>query len=413
MRVLRILAFSIFFAVANIENFASAGEDVCSQLDSPNSVLQCVASRHPEIVRSINRAKQTEKGIEWASQIPNPEFSSQATYGKSLGDTLIDAQAALVQPLELGGKRSARTELAEAKTEKALDLLLASKEEALVQTVRYLIRLRQIKDEASTVDEAIETFTKIIKQYRSRVKLTPEQQVSVNVFSLSKADYQFRKTELEQEREGIRAYFNVIHLPLKEVEKVLPNYTTKWPEIKKMEPKGSELRLANRVLLLAEKEHEVAKSLSWPNLNIGPMVGYQSAGGISNPVYGVQLSFPLPLFNLNGGQRAYTAAGIFRAETNLQIRKSEIDQKSQRLKTIYDKSVKVLAQIPSQNKLIKQHHQMEKFFVRGLVSAALIIEAHRQILDYFVGRHAHEMKAQDALWKSYALNGSILEETFK
>jgi cobalt-zinc-cadmium efflux system outer membrane protein len=57
-----------------------------------------------------------------------------------------------------------------------------------------------------------------------------------------------------------------------------------------------------------------------------------------------------------------------------------------------------------------KHKNMEELFERGIVSAALIIEAHRLMAEFAAEQNEQELKAIEALWSIYALQGKILEE---
>ncbi|MCB9085231.1 MAG: hypothetical protein H6624_12845 [Bdellovibrionaceae bacterium] len=44
------------------------------------------------------------------------------------------------------------------------------------------------------------------------------------------------------------------------------------------------------------------------------------------------------------------------------------------------------------------------------MNSALVIEMHREVFEFYEGLHEHELKAIDALWRLYALKGTLLKE---
>ena len=58
----------------------------------------------------------------------------------------------------------------------------------------------------------------------------------------------------------------------------------------------------------------------------------------------------------------------------------------------------------------KKHKNMESLFERGLIQSSLIIEAHRQMADFTESVNEQELRAVEALWSIYALEGRIPQE---
>lgn len=49
------------------------------------------------------------------------------------------------------------------------------------------------------------------------------------------------------------------------------------------------------------------------------MIQLQNYGGIQSQLFGFQLNLSLPVFNLNGGKRAFAAKGIASAEGYIEL----------------------------------------------------------------------------------------------
>ena len=58
-------------------------------------------------------------------------------------------------------------------------------------------------------------------------------------------------------------------------------------------------------------------------------------------------------------------------------------------------------------KLEKKHRKIESLFKRGIISTSLVIESHRQLIEFFNTRFEFENGATEALWNIYKLNGEI------
>ena len=63
-----------------------------------------------------------------------------------------------------------------------------------------------------------------------------------------------------------------------------------------------------------------------------------------------------------------------------------------------------------ESNISSKHDELHKLIRRGVISAPLIIEMHREISEYYENLHAQELKALESLWTLYALRGTILEE---
>ncbi len=401
-----------------VSSYASSAENIdqACRISRAQDVIACVLSRHPDLVRAQDAFKQALELKSLAGQIPNPELDSNVNRGKLLGDTVLESEVSLGFTIELGGKRGARIKKAKAEESVSKSKLLSEKEKVVVKTVVALFRLKHIFKELSVIEEALSTFDKIQKQYRARVKLNAEQQVSLEVFQLAQSDYQFQKRTLFQEKKVLKEYFLIATgLQIEEISKILPQMSSEWSDLNSTKNKvvGSELKLAQSRVLSAQGDLSLAQSQSWPDLKVGPMFRYNSEGGISYPAYGLTFSVPLPLFSLNSGGRAYASRGLLNAERSLGLQRSESLTRKSRLYSIYKSSVEALRESPAIRKIEGKHKSIEKLFFRGLISSPLVIEAHRQIIDVIKSQNDQEIRAAESLWEIYALEGRILQEELR
>jgi len=282
-------------------------------------------------------------------------------------------------------------------------------------TLTTLYRLRQIQAELHVLDEALDTFTRIQKLFKSRPKLAPEQQVSIGVFQLAEGDYKFRLAALSTEETALLKQLSfALGQTFSPSTNLLPPKKKDWVEpdtLQKAWPlRGSAIKAPQVGLKLAEAELELAKSESWPNVMIGPTVESQTQGPFTYQTYGLNLSFALPLFQVNGGGRAFAYRGIDRAEVVLQAAQRGLNTEREILFQKYKNAVVALKSAVSTAEMERRHHDLERLFNRGMINSQLVIEAHRQMVDFTKSQNEQELSAIEALYSIYRLEGRLFEE---
>lgn len=408
IKVLQILLVLSFL----VHTKALRASETCPSLNTPKDLLSCAMNNHPDLIRGKGSLKQAESFEDKAGQRINPEFSVKSVSGMNLGDIVVNNEFNLTHTLELGGKRSARIEKGAADLEQVSSEFLKTKEDVYISVLRALYRIRQVHFETKTLEEALNTFSKIQRQYKSRPRLAPEQEVSLSVFQLAEGDYKLRKTSLETEEYSLERSIEIaIGKDFPHKESVLPPRKHDWPDYSAQgrEFRGSDLKLALSDLRSAQAEMELARSESWPDLKIGPTIQSQTEGPIIYWTYGVNLTLPLPLFQINGAGRAVATTGLLRAEQSLELKKRELTQVQKVLVTQYERAVKSLKESVSLSEIERQHKAVEQQFARGVISSSLVIEAHRQMVDFTERQNDQELTALEALLRLRALEGSLFE----
>lgn len=387
----------------------------CPLPSVPMDTLRCATENHPDVKRAKLAAQHSESLTEVAAQIPNPELETQSMVGQLYGDTLMQTQISLTQPIEWGGRRSSRIQVAYAQQSQAQSDLRQAQAEIVKQTVKKLHRLRQIENERETLEEAVGSFSKLVAQYRERQRLTPEQEASRAVFEMAQADSKIKLSVLLEEEREIGHFFHVATgNGLSEIKKALPTSPKSWPKISErndLKPPSPYMArlLSDQELFRADQSAAVAAS--WPGLRLGPMVQLESSGPIQGQIYGLQLNIEIPVFNLNGGGRLHAARGIERAEKSISLLKAEESHERVEQTLVYQGAVSALSEAPSLASLERQHQRIEELSVRGLISGAMVVEAHRQRSELQKSRNERELKAIEALWIIYNLDGRIFEES--
>ncbi|MCG3205732.1 MAG: hypothetical protein KCHDKBKB_02455 [Elusimicrobia bacterium] len=392
-----------------------AGESPPCEITTAQDILSCALKNHPDLLRAEIQLKNLGAYDTLARQRPNPELESEAASQNGDDNPSFKAQAAYLHTIELGSKRKRRGLQATAQKDLILARAALAKEEVARKTVLNLHRLRQISSEKKIVDEALSTFATIIKQYKSRPALSPEQNVSLNAFILAQGLYVLKNSALSQEQELLKAYFDIATgVPFETVLENLPEKKGTWPSVEAsteaLTVRGSQLQASLAQAAVAKSEFDLAASAAKPDLEIGPMVEIERGRNQDSESYGGALNLPLPLYQQNQGGIALAKAESEQADLSAQLRRRELNLELQALMNNYRHAVSSFKNIPTVSQMEAKHKNMEELFERGIVSAALIIEAHRLMAEFAKEQNEHELKAIEALWTIYALQGKILEE---
>lgn len=357
-------------------------------------------------------AQQARARVGAASQWQNPEFGVDSVSGTSGNEKEGETELSLGIPIELGGKISSRKEIAAGGVTLYEVRLTEAKAKARGAALLKLHRLRQVLHEQEVIDESVSTFSKLISQYAKRRGLSPEQEISASVFRMAKGDYDLKKVETQEELLSLDSYFKVsFGKKVEELKSLLPSSPKNWPKVDSDFSPGTSpaFKAAQAELAMAEGELSLAGSEAWPTVVVGPSMKMVKEGGNNKNQYGFNLSFPLPFFSLNGGNRAVAEAGVKVSEAAKSLAIVAEDSGRRELVKIYEQSVTVLASSLSHQEIEKKHAEVERLFLRGIVPSALVIEAHRTFVDLEKARNERELKTLSALLDIYTIDGKKLE----
>jgi cobalt-zinc-cadmium efflux system outer membrane protein len=413
-----LISFLSLFYEAQAADQASAhvhgSHTECPLPKSTQDILRCAQEEHPRVQRAKLSLNQTRGLSDQVSQFQNPELEVESVSGSIEGEKRSESKIALLVPIELGGKRSARKFEAQSQTKHSEAELLEVQSEVIIETVTKLHRLRQLEKEKSLLLDGINNFTQVVNQQKSRPGLAPEQKVSLSVFRMALAEAKIRQAELFEEEKALEHYFHIsTGHSLSEIKPYLPKAPQDWPTIStKPENALSPRALASRAELdLALAQVHAAQANTWPELKVGPMFQQEQEGSNRGSIFGVQLSMGLPVFSLNSGSKNYAKLGETKAQKILILNQSEENHEREEQVRVYERTVQILKETPSTEELEKDLKQNENYSKRGLVSASLIIESHRQIEELARSRHGREIKAFESLWHIHKFDGRILMES--
>ena len=382
----------------------------CEFLKNPNDVLKCVMDNHISLKLGQAEVSKTNFLIEEANQRLNPEFNANITKNRNSDFT---SELSLIQTFELGGKRSARTKVAKSKLALTQLNLLKKREEVIIQTVIDLYRVRQINHEKEVVKEIIETFRRVKQQYSKAGRLSPEDKVSISIFNMSLEDSKLKLNILENEMQEILSRIeSETGKQLMLTSSLLPQIKRDWGNITSSEINGSAIKEAFGKLEVVRAIQDLEESGSWSDLNIGPT--FEVNSGYRNDYrFGIGVGIALPIFHRNDARKAVSRESVKIAELEVGYLESRLIREKKYLYSVYENVSKTITKTLSNKKINLKHRNLHKMTTRGVIPASLIIELHRQIMDYYENLHKKEIQGVEAFWRILALEGRILEEKLK
>ncbi len=380
-------------------------ETDCNQSNNVDQLVECFIGKHPALSISKADIEISSSEIKRASQRINPSLDWELTEAQGASGLMNELN--LMHTIELGSKRSARIKLAEVK--KNITSLGYEKSYNQIKTelILALYRLRQIDHEAEVIEENQTTFRRMIRQYKRIGRMNPEQEISVNVFTMAAEEVRLKLQKLKNEKEQLLSEFEILNgsafIPKKNL---LPPIDHSWPELSTEQMNGALLREANLKLLESEKNYDLERAKSWPNLSIGPRV-ITTPGTNGGTFWGGALSINIPILNLNKGGREKASAIGKKAHLNKTFLTRRIKVEAKRLKNIYNNSSKTYTQSLKTNKIHEKHAKIHRMIKRGVVSPPLVIELHRQTIEFYEALHQQELEAVSARWSYYSLFSNL------
>jgi outer membrane protein TolC len=269
------------------------------------------------------------------------------------------------------------------------------------QTVRRLNARREVLLETRA------TYRKIVKQFENRLSLGPEQEASLAVFRIAKKENDLKIEALEVEKSQLS--YELAMVTGCSQGKIPAEKTALGKELLLEEDTNS---VSSAVRRLQAQSKTLKLSIDseiqsyTPDLSIGPVVMANRSDDKNSLEVGIAASLPM------GGERPRLLGVSKTAE--YRARQTEIDLEISRMKierdawiNQYQKSLKAMKGGLSKEEISKTHKKLESLFQGERVSAALVIEAHRQLLDHITTFTELETKASEAIWNIRYLDGKL------
>lgn len=385
----------------------------CSSPTEANDILKCLQDRHPEVVDKDKLKEVSEKLYNQGNAWKNPQVSFETTGGYNLGSSVFESEFRISQAIEFSGQRSARRKKGKAQGDIFLSDSMGKVEDVTLMGITNLYRLAQIQDEISKIEESIQRFKIINGQYSSRPRLNPEQEISQSLIQLAKSEFDFRLNQIVSEKNEILSELTAFtNFSPKDILSNLPNLKNAFQE-----PPTLDSTYTSSTILKSQAEVDFTKGAldearaeAWPEFTVDVIAQNIIDGSLQYQMYGAGISLPLPIFQWNQGEKSLKAVEFSRATNIHAVNLSKQENVMKNLSFIYETSVKNLKNTPSNDSIERKHRKAEQLFSQGLISGPLIIETHKQVLEYTLTRHQEEIKAISALWKLYILKGNFLSQ---
>ena len=235
--------------------------------------------------------------------------------------------------------------------------------------------------------------------------------MSLSVFSMALEENRLKQNGLTNERNDLLASFESglgreMNIP----KNALPQLKTEWPALSaNSQIKGARLGIAKTELDVARSEYELQKAESWPDLSLGPRLLYQG-GAQEYTGVGAALSLSLPLYQVNGGGRARALSGVKKQKAALKFTADSMKAKRTYLVGVYNRMAGLIIATLTGTSVEVKHKGLHSMINRGVVSAPLVIEFHRQVLEYYQTLHRQELDGIRALWQIRVIDGEALKE---
>jgi outer membrane protein TolC len=358
----------------------------------------CLSSKDPEWKEMTYQLEASKYKLEIANELPNPEFAWKFGYGSFLGDKIWQNELSISQTILIGGKRSAKYRVAETEMT-ALDLQSQLKKiEVLTNILRAFVRLKALDLEARLTKESVKSIDSSLKIYKSKPRLDPEQMTALYLLEMSLHQSESQVGILNYEKRNLLAQIKALskkELTDIQIEKIV--LSAKDPKFKNNFKLNNHAETLQKKLRQQELEYRKAmfdyeKANSWPDLKIGPMVNHQWQGSLEQIIYGFNLSFTFPLYNLNGAARANRRALYESYKNTKEVldtqNEIELETRLQRYQEILDK----YQQLPSVESVEAKVKNISQLLKRGVISVPSYMEVRRQTIDYIKSRQ--EMQLQ-------------------
>lgn len=380
---------------------------------SSNELLESFKTNHPQVVENNSSVSVSEKWIEVAKQRPNPEFQAQGMKGEEIDGDVDRISLSVMHTIELGDKRSSRIDFADSKRKQFKASVQDSNEDVLIDAILKAYRLRQVKELIPIYEEAYEAFNKILKVKLKRKSLSPEEQVEKETLVLATNDYRLKVSKLKSEKINLSRHLSFFvgeDCDLK--QESLPRNVdlTRKFGLKKETPTYSKLQVAINSLESAKMKLELERSNAYPDLKIGPTFETESINGKNYQSVGLSISMDLPILSTNSGSKSQALEQVNTARVRYKNIKREASLDLEAWIEKYNALGSSLKTIATREDLDKKHLKIEKLFKRGVISTAMIIESHRQLIEFANTRYEFELGAAEALWNIYKINGTVFSE---
>lgn len=378
--------------------------DCNDPIKSANDFYVCALLKDKRIVSLKFSREEREGRSTEAAQIPNPEVESEFNF-----DSNKNQNISILQPIEIGGKRSARIEIANAKNNESLIKDQSIKARVATDISQSLVKYRQLSTRISLLEEMKKSLKSLTRRLKGKAVRTPEEKTAVTIFTMQST---VLDTQLLSLKQDFKLTKNLLELSIgrniKESEKLISRERKNWPVLKKNSVKetfSSKLALAS--LAQVKGEFEYQRSKAWPEISIGPVMEKQSGSDIE---FGAKIEFVLPLFNTNGGAKQESRAKLSKAQSLISRTKLRESTKVRTYFEQYYDIAQFLKSSPSQKNIKKSVSKSLELFSKGMIQPSGIVESYRSTLETLEAVQEKELSIYKLYWMLQSYSGEVPKE---
>ncbi|MCB1315971.1 MAG: TolC family protein [Leptospiraceae bacterium] len=397
---------------------AIRSENSCESFSSIAEILACVQEHHPAVQIARADVQAGNADIETAGQWPNPELEGELNSGPS-------GEITYLHTFEPGDRRDLRTTAARRMRRRSEARLALARQDAVLETLHTLFLWQQNKAIGERLAAIESTYNQALYRLHRLPVLTPEKRTYILTLRLAMKTIQQQKVLLMDERQTLSnrmAYFlNRTEAPNLDVTDRLlatglPDYSAENP-IRSAELEEEAANAAGYEAL-----YRLEQSRVWPDLQIGPRVGFSTESspgplGIGSSTgqefeAGLAFRIRIPLYNQNDGAIEAARQRARGARLRQSITEDRLLNEQRRLADSYGNYRRLLREAVTPAQLENERRLLTNYLQRGVLSPLQLIEYHRTQLEYLRQYFELRRAATLTLWKLYSLDGTLLQPEF-
>ncbi len=397
---------SIFLGLVLLSPIIAYGQDACPAPLSLNDILDCLKERH-QLVRLKDLEVKSSADLDKAmGQRPNPILDVQTVHAGNARQT----QIILAQELDLGGKLKALQSKGSLIHKMKQTELSISKEEVVEEVLLNIHHFIHLNENLRVNREVYKSLGMVISALKKRPALTPEQEASLLNFKLQQAEVNNIITLILDQEEEILLFFNVNGgYKKEEILGVMEDHHHPL-EIRKINEKLSlNLERLGLETKMAEKELDFQKSVPWEGISIGPMFMDDKMESISEKLYGVAFTMPIPVWQTNKAGKAIASIAYSNTNTQYSLFKKREDLQKDSFLSRIEGLQDNLTKLPTEDELLKTHHRIEKLYTKGLITPTAFLDSHRIWRDTIASKLEMQERILKLSIEYYRLTGTLSE----
>lgn len=381
-------------------------QDSCPAPRNLNDILECLKERHQLVRLKDLDVKSSQDLGKSLGQRPNPILDVQTVHAGNARQT----QIILAQELDLGGKLKALSSKGNLIHKMKQTELAISKEDVVEEVLLNIHHFIHLTENLRVNKEVFDSLRTVISALKRRPALSPEQEASLLNFKLQQSEVNNIITLILDQEEEILLFFKINGgYKKEEILAVMEDHHHPL-DIRKFDEKLSlNLERLGLETKMAEKELDFQKSVPWEGISIGPMFMDDKMEVISEKLYGVAFTMPIPIWQTNKAGKAIASIAHSNTLTQYSLFKKKEDLQKDSFLNRIEGLQENLKKLPTEGDLLKTHHRIESLYTQGLITPTAFLESHRIWRDTI----ASKLEMQERILKLsidyYRLTGTLSE----